>query len=140
MSILRIKKLSPEATLPSKAHATDGAFDIATNEAYSLQPGERHTFTTGFAAQFPPEYVVLLRDRSGLGSKGIQVLAGVIDASYRGEWKVVLHNTSNEAYDVKAGDRIAQCLLLPVPDFQVTEVSSLEETDRGSGGFGSTGK
>ena len=138
--ILHIKKLTPEAVLPSKAHPTDAAFDITTNEAYMLQPGERHTFTTGFAAEFPPEYVALLRDRSSLGSKGIQVLAGVIDASYRGEWKVVLLNTSSEPYKIKAGERIAQCLMVPVPAIEVAEVQELAESDRGTGGFGSSGK
>lgn len=138
--ILNIKKLTPEAVLPSKAHTTDAAFDITTNESYAFQPGERHTFTTGFAAEFPSEYVALLRDRSSLGSKGIQVLAGVIDASYRGEWKVVLLNTSTEPYEIKAGERIAQCLMVPVPAFEVVEVDELGESDRGTGGFGSSGK
>lgn len=138
--ILHIKKLSPEAVLPSKAHATDAAFDITTNESFTLQPGERHTFTTGFASEFSPEYVALLRDRSSLGSKGIQVLAGVIDASYRGEWKVVLLNTGSEPYEIKAGERIAQCLMVPVPAFEVAEVEELAESDRGASGFGSSGK
>lgn len=138
--ILNIKKLTPEAVLPSKAHPTDAAFDITTNESYTLQPAERHTFTTGFAAEFPADYVALLRDRSSLGSKGIQVLAGVIDASYRGEWKVVLLNTSSEHYEIKAGERIAQCLMVPVPAFEVAEVQELAESDRGTGGFGSSGK
>jgi len=137
---LRIKKLTPEAVLPLKAHPTDAAFDITTNESYTLQPGERHTFTTGIASEFPPEYVALLRDRSSLGSKGIQVLAGVIDASYRGEWKVVLLNSSSEAYEITAGERIAQCLMVPVPTFEVQEVQEIGETDRGTGGFGSSGK
>ena len=137
---LSVKKLTPDATLPTKANPTDAAFDMYTNESYSLQPGERHTFTTGIATEFPPEYVALLRDRSSMGAKGITVLAGVIDASYRGEWKIVLLNTTSEAYEVKAGERIAQCLFLPVPAVEVREVSELGESDRGSGGFGSSGK
>lgn len=140
MIVLRIKKLTPAAVLPTKAHSTDGAFDISTNESYILQPGQRHAFTTGLASELPPEYVALLRDRSSLGSKGIQVLAGVIDAAYRGEWKVVLHNTGHESYEIKAGDRIAQCLILPVPSVVVVESNELGETDRGAGGFGSSGK
>ena len=140
MSFLKIKKLTPEATLPSKAHATDAAFDIYTIDSYTLQPGERHMFATGISSDFSPEYIGLWRDRSSFGTKGIQVLGGVLDASYRGEWKVILLNTSSEAHEIKAGDRIAQCLMVPVPEFEVQEVKSLNESDRGSGGFGSTGK
>lgn len=137
---LRIKKLLPQAIVPSKAHSTDAAFDIATIESYTLKVGERHTFATGIAAEFPAEYVALFRDRSSLGSKGIQVLAGVIDASYRGEWKVVLLNTSQEPYEIKAGDRIAQCLFLPVPEVHVQETTELPDSERAVGGFGSTGR
>lgn len=140
MLTIRMKKLIPEATLPVKAHATDAAFDVFTTVAHTLQPGERYTFSTGVAAEFPPDYVALFRDRSSLGSKGIQVLAGVIDASYRGDWKVVLLNTSEEPFVVQAGDRIAQCLFLPVPTVEIHLVETLSETSRGEGGFGSSGR
>lgn len=140
MTNIHFKKLTPDAILPSKAHPTDAALDIVTTESYTLQPGERHTFGTGIAAEFPAEYVALFRDRSSLGSKGIQVLAGVIDASYRGEWKVVLLNSNQEAYKITAGERIAQCLFVPVPEVKIEEVQELGDSDRGSGGFGSTGK
>jgi len=138
--IVLFKKVHSEAVLPTKAHPTDAAFDISTIESYTLQPGERHLFGTGIAAEFPAEYVALFRDRSSLGSKGITVLAGVIDASYRGEWKVVLLNTSQEPYEIKAGDRIAQCLFLPVPTVEVKETAELPGSDRAAGGFGSTGR
>ncbi len=137
---LKIQRLHPEAKLPSKANAGDAAFDLSTTEAKILQPGERHTFGLGFSAEFPPEYVALIRDRSSLGSRGLHCLAGVIDSSYRGEWKVVMLNTSTEAQSIAAGDRIAQCLILPVPEVHVTEVKELSTTGRGAGGFGSSGQ
>lgn len=136
----RIKKLSPQAVLPTKKNPTDAGWDIVTRETYTLKPGERHMFPTGLATEFPAGYVAVIKDRSSLGSRGIHVLAGVIDAAYRGEWKIVLLNTGFEPYEVAAGDRIAQCLFLPVPAVTVAEVQDLGASDRGENAFGSTGK
>ncbi len=135
-----IQKLNPAAILPAKKDPEDAGWDIFTIETYTLAPNERHIFSTGISAAFPPDYVAVIKDRSSLGSKGIETLAGVIDAGYRGEWKIVLHNTSSEPYVITAGDRIAQCIFLPVPAVTVSEVPSLSETTRGAGGFGSSGK
>lgn len=134
-----VKKLDPQASLPVRQHDDDAAMDITTIESVTVAPGERHTFRTGFAAEFSPEFVALIRDRSSLGSKGIHVLAGVIDASYRGEWKIVILNTSPEPWTVQPGDRIAQVLLLAIDRPEPTEVQTLNDTSRGDGGFGSTG-
>ena len=97
-------------------------------------------FSTGIAVEFPPIYVALLWDRSGLGSKSIHRLAGVIDSTYRGEWKVILTNLSSKTYLVKKGDKIIQCILQKYEDPEITEVSSLSETTRASEGFGSSGR
>lgn len=135
----RVKKLSSDAILPTKTHVSDAGLDIYTNEAYTLAPGERHAFATGIAVEFPEGHVALLWDRSGLGSKGIHRLAGVIDAGYRGEWKVVLLNTTAESFAIKKGDKIVQCLLQRFEPAEIQEVSELSDTDRGAKGFGSTG-
>jgi dUTP pyrophosphatase len=139
MISFRVKKLSPDATLPTRSHASDAGIDVYTNESYILAPGERHAFTTGIAVEFPEGVVALLWDRSGLGSKGIHRLAGVIDAGYRGEWKVVLLNTTAESFEVKKGDKIIQCLLQRFEPAEIQEAAELSNTQRGAKGFGSTG-
>lgn len=135
----RVKKLSSDATLPTRAHASDAGIDIYTNESYTLAPGERHAFSTGIAVEFSEGVVALLWDRSGLGSKGIHRLAGVVDAGYRGEWKVVLLNTTAEPFEIKKGDKVIQCLLQRFEPADIQEVADLSDTQRGVKGFGSTG-
>lgn len=135
-----VQKLSPDATLPSKSNAEDAGIDIFTNETYTLQPGERHMFTTGIACSIPNGCVALLWDRSGLGSKGIHRFAGVIDAGYRGEWKVILCNLTAEPFEIKAGDKIVQAIIQKFEPTEITEVASLEESERGEKGFGSSGR
>jgi len=136
----RVKRLEPNAQLPSRKHADDAGIDIYTNESYALQPGETHAFSTGISVEFAAGNVALIWDRSSLGAKGIHHFAGVIDAGYRGEWKIVLHNASDLPYEIKAGDRVAQCILQPVVAATITEVAEVATTTRGSGGFGSSGR
>jgi dUTP pyrophosphatase len=140
MLSLKVKKLSSSAVLPTKENPADAGIDIYTNESYTLAPGERHLFSTGVAVEFKPGYVALLWDRSGLGSKGIHRLAGVIDAGYRGEWKVVLVNLTTEPFAVKAGDKIIQCILQKFEPVKIKEVKKLQESKRGGRGFGSSGR
>ena len=140
MTEFRVKIISPGAKLPSKDNPADAGIDVYTNESWDLQPGARHLFSTGISVAFPAGYVALLWDRSGLGSKGIHRLAGVIDSEYRGEWKVVLVNLSNEPYEIKAGDKIIQCVLQKFEPVTITEVDDLDESRRGAGGFGSSGR
>ncbi len=135
-----VKKLSPGAKLPTKANNTDAGIDIYANESYTLRPGEHHLFSTGIAAEFPEGYVALLWDRSGLGSKGIHRLAGVIDSGYRGEWKVVLLNAANRPYRISKGDKIVQCVLQKFEPARIEEVESLGDTARARAGFGSSGR
>lgn len=137
---LKIKRLSKNAIIPSKKDPVAAGLDIYTNENYLLKPGEIHAFTTGIAVEIPEGYVGLFWDRSGLGSKGIHRFAGVIDANYRGEWKIILYNASTSNYQVRTGDRIAQCLIQSFEAVKVLDVSELTKTERGAKGFGSSGR
>lgn len=136
----KVKKISPNAKVPTKDNQQDAGIDVYTNETYTLQPGERHTFTTGISVGIPDGYVALLWDRSGLGSKGIHRLAGVIDSGYRGEWGIVLLNTTAEPYEIKAGDKIIQCVLQKYETADIQEVNELSDTARAGTGFGSSGR
>jgi dUTP pyrophosphatase len=134
---IKFKKLHPDAKIPTKATEFAAGFDINTIESHYLQPGECHTFSTGLASCIPCGFCVVLFDRSGMGAKkNIHRLAGVIDEDYRGEWKVCLANLSYIAHQINAGDNIIQGLMLPVPRVQITEVSSIDDTERGDKGFG----
>ncbi|MEK7631808.1 MAG: dUTP diphosphatase [Patescibacteria group bacterium] len=137
----KVKLLHPDAKPPAYAHDGDAGMDVYSIEDYTLQPGERHTFKLGFSAAFDAGYVCLVWDRSGLAAKqGLTNLAGVIDASYRGEYGIVTLNTSAEPVNIKKGDRIAQLLIQPVLRADVQVVQELSDTSRQGGGFGSTGK
>lgn len=136
---IKFKRLSALAKVPSKSGSLEAGFDIATTQAVVLQPGDSHIFTTGIASAIDPGYCVVLFDRSGMGAKkNIHRLAGVIDCTYRGEWLVCLTNLSKDVHNIKAGDKIVQGLVLPVPDLIISEVDELDETYRGANGFGST--
>lgn len=138
---LNIQRLHPEAILPSRAHEHDAGYDLYADETRWLNPGEWRLFPTGIALQIPAGHVGDIRSRSGLGAKGIIVGQGVgtIDAGYRGEVKVNLYNRKQSPYYVQAGDRIAQLVIIPIPTVTVMEVGSLDDTERGAGGFGSSG-
>ena len=141
MAKLLVKKLADNAVLPKTHHANeDAGIDLYTNESHTLAPGETHAFTTGIATQFETGYVALIWDRSSYGARGLHVLGGVIDAGYRGEWKVVLHNLSDQPQEIRAGDRIAQAIL---QRFEPTTVKISEElgaAQRSAAGFGSSGR
>lgn len=138
---LKIQKLHEGATLPKVAHATDAGVDLYACEDYDLAPGERRLFKTGIAMAIPQGYVGLIWPRSGLSyKKGSDILGGVIDSGYRGDIGIILLNTGSEIIDVKKGDRIAQMLFQEITLPEIQEVTSLEESDRGEGGFGSTGR
>ncbi len=136
----RIKKLSPDVTLPSYAHEDDAAMDVCANEDYELKPGERHHFGLGFSAEFSAGYVCHVWDRGGLASKqGLTTLGGVIDAGYRGEYAVVLLNTADKPVQIKKGDRIAQMVIQKVEHVDIEETDTLNDSSRGKG-WGSSGR
>ena len=142
---IRLKRLPHGAGLPLPAYATAQAagMDVVAAEDVTLAPGARHAVATGFAIAIPEGYEVQVRPRSGLALKhGITCLntPGTIDADYRGEVKVILANLGNEPFAVKRGERIAQLVPAPVQHATFAELEELDETTRGSGGFGSTGR
>jgi dUTP pyrophosphatase len=141
---ISITRLPHGADLPFPSYATDGAagMDVVAAEDLTLAPGARHAVATGFAMAIPEGYEVQVRPRSGLALKhGITCLntPGTIDSDYRGEVKVILANLGAEPFPIKRGDRIAQLVPAPVQRAIFAEVASLDETERGAGGFGSTG-
>jgi dUTP pyrophosphatase len=142
---IALKRLPHGEGLPLPAYATTGAagLDIVAAEDLLLVPGARHAVATGFAIAIPPGYEVQVRPRSGLAlHHGVTCLntPGTIDADYRGEVKVILANLGAEPFAVKRGERIAQLVPAVVTAARVSEVSMLDETSRGAGGFGSTGR
>lgn len=139
-NILPIKKVSPEAVLPTRAHHDDAGLDLYGLEDIVLEPRQGKMARTGIALALPAHHVGLVADRSSMAKKGIKTAGGVIDAGYRGEIQIILWNISNEAVHLKAGERIAQLLIMPVATPAVKEVETLDDTTRGEKGFGSTGK
>lgn len=142
---IELQRLPHGEGLPLPTYATDGAagLDVVAAEELTLAPGQRHAVATGFAIAIPPGYEVQVRPRSGLALKhGITCLntPGTIDEDYRGEVKVILANLGSEPFAVKRGERIAQLVPAPVLKARFREVGALGETQRGAGGFGSTGQ
>ncbi len=142
---IALKRLPHGADLPLPAYATDGAagLDVVAAEAVTLAPGARAAVATGFAIAIPPGFEVQVRPRSGLALKhGVTCLntPGTIDSDYRGEVKVILANLGQEPFDIARGDRIAQLVPAPVQRAMLDEVVTLDDTARGTGGFGSTGR
>lgn len=128
--------------LPSKSHPSDAGIDLPTAEAFVLEPAGALLVPTGFAIELPAGHEAQVRPRSGLAVRHrITVLnsPGTIDANYRGEIKVLLINHGLDRVEFKRGDRIAQLVVAPVVRVSVVELVELGETDRGTGGFGSTG-
>jgi len=141
---VEVKRLPHGQGLPLPAYATSGAagMDVVSAEDVTLAPGGRHAVATGFALAIPQGYEIQVRPRSGLALKhGITVpnTPGTIDSDYRGELKVILINHGSEPFVIARGDRVAQLVLAPVVQAAWHEVAELDATERGEGGFGSTG-
>lgn len=140
---LRVVRLDPRAKLPTKAHPGDAGLDLYALESTALAPGCRGSIPTGIAVEIPTGQAGLVLPRSGLAARhGIALVnaPGLIDAGYRGELRVLLLNTDRSArFDVIAGDRVAQLVLVRIEEPEVLEVHELEQSQRGGGGFGSSG-
>jgi len=139
---LKVKRLDPAAKIPIRSSAFASCFDIHALAGGSVEPKSRALVRTGLAMAAQPGYEVQVRSRSGLASKlGIFVLnsPGTVDSDYRGEVGVILMNLGAEVYHFNAGDRIAQIAVCPVVICEIEQVESLDDTQRGLGGFGSTG-
>jgi dUTP pyrophosphatase len=138
---LKIKRLKPEAKIPTYAHPGDVGLDMYALEEYDLKPGERRLFYVGFALEFPHGYAAIVMDKSSLPRDGgIHTMGGVFDAGFRGEYNAQLINLSDKPYHIDKGQKIAQLVIFPVIIAGIKEVDELSESTRGTGGFGSTGK
>jgi dUTP pyrophosphatase len=138
---IKILKTDSDAKAPSYANPGDAGMDFYSAENIVIKPNERKVVRTGVKMAIPAGYVGLVWDKSGLAAKkGIKTMAGVIDAGYRGEVGIVLHNLGNEDFIVEKNMKIAQMLIQPVHNPDLVEVKELDETKRGEGGFGSSGK
>lgn len=137
---LKIKKLHTDAKLPTRAHSYDAGIDLYTYQTVTINPHETKDVSTGIALEIPENFVGLIWDKSSIGAKGLKTLGGVIDAQYRGEIKILLHNLNDTSYTFEAGHKVAQILIQKVEFPELVEVEKLSDTTRGEGGFGSTGR
>ena len=141
---VEFQRLSETAKVPVKAHAGDAGFDLFADEDVMIQYGQTAIVATNIAIALPEGYVADIRPRSGLTSKtNIRVHYGTIDSNYRGNVGIIVENGAKARHTksvvIEKGDKIAQMVILPLPKVQMLEVESLETTDRGTNGFGSTG-
>lgn len=141
---LPIRRLTETATLPTRAHPDDAGLDLRADlpSAITIESGQWYLVPTGVAVAIPPGHVGLVCPRSGLALvRGVTVgnSPGVVDAGYRGLVMVNLINHGSLPYTINPGDRIAQLLIIPIPTIETEEVETLDDTERGTGGHGSTG-
>jgi dUTP pyrophosphatase len=139
---LAFKRIHPDAVLPSYAHESDAGMDVRSVEDIEIPAGGRALVHTGLIMILPPNYEAQVRPRSGLALKnGVTVLntPGTIDAGYRGEVGVILANFGMETFKISKGDKVAQIVIAPVTRADIVETDIVDVTDRGEGGFGSTG-
>ena len=138
-----VHKLDKELPTPERAHAGDAGLDLRARESVALDPGDRGMVPTGIAIAIPRGHAGLVVPRSGLAARhgiGVVNAPGLIDAGFRGEVHVILVNHGTERVELARGDRIAQLVVLPVAMVSLELVDELPATDRGAGGFGSTGR
>ena len=140
--LVPVKKLDPSAIMPTKANDTDAGYDLYALEDLEIGPVNQKLVKTGISMAIPKGYVGLIWPRSGLAYKhGLDVFAGVIDAGYRGDIGVILYNSkTDQHYKISKGDRVAQILFQKIEGFDLVETDDLDSSERGAGGFGSTGK
>ena len=138
---IRVKRLHPDAKIPTIAHPGDAGCDLFATQQVTLQPGERGQVPTGIALEIPDGYVGLVWDKSGVSHKGgIKTVGGVIDSGYRGELLVGVINLSDTEYVFEPGHKVAQLLVQRVETPTFEEANALSDSSRGEGAFGSTGK
>lgn len=148
-----IQVLHPEARAPKKSTLESAGYDLFCVESFSLYPGETKAVPLGFSTQMPSGIHGRIESRSGLALRGLVVLTGVIDADYRGEWHVILRNLNmrpeipivggsgpGKPFEFAAGDKIAQVVFRPTVDVHFEVADALSRSERGAGGFGSTGR
>lgn len=139
---VKVKKLSSSATVPTFAHHGDACADLYADSDFQLEANTTRLISTGIALQIPEGYEGQVRPRSGLSLKKSIIIVnspGTIDSGYRGEIKIIMHNLGSELFEIRKGDRIAQLAIRTVPRISFLEVKELGDSQRGAGGFGSTG-
>ena len=135
---IKAQKLDQSAILPHHNLAGDAGLDLYSIENVVVRSNERVLVRTGLAFELPAGYVALIWDKSGIALKnGIKTMGGVIEHTYRGEYKIILFNTSSEDFIIKKGDKIAQMLIQPIMTVEIEESEQLSESVRGAHGFGS---
>ena len=137
---IRAERLTPLAKMPTRAYPQDAGLDLYAAEEMMIMPGSQSTIGTGLRIAVPEGYAGFVWDKSGLAAKSrLKTMGGVLDSNYRGELKVILANLGHAPYQVRTGEKIAQLVVKPVALFPVVEEKIEDETERGGGGFGSTG-
>jgi len=138
---VKIKKLREDAIVPRYAHVGDAGMDLCALDDCVVEARKRKLVATGISMELPEGYFASIRGKSGLAyKKGIDILGGVIEWTYRGDYGVIVLNTGDEDFVVEAGDKIAQVVIAPVATADVVEVDELGESVRGEDSFGSTGR
>ena len=136
---IKIKKLHPDAIIPKFANKSDAGMDFFSVEDLVILPNHRVLVKTGISMELPKGYVALVYDKSGVAKDGLTKIGGVIDAGYRGEYIIMLHNISSKPYKIEKGQKIAQILIQPIIQPKIEVVEELSGSERGEGGFGSSG-
>ncbi len=137
---IKVKKIKDGAQLPKYHLVGDVGMDMYAMETVTLQPGDHYRFWHGFAMEFDNGYAAIVKDKSSISKEGLHTMGGVFDAGYRGEYNTHLVNLSDKAYTVEIGDKVSQLIIYPVVIAELEEADTLSESERGEGGFGSTGK
>jgi dUTP pyrophosphatase len=137
---VKIKMLNPEAKMPGYALPGDVGMDVYALETVTVEPGAHHRFMNGFALEFPAGYAAIVKDKSSISKAGLHTMGGVFDAGYRGEYNVHLVNLSLKPYTVEKGHKVAQIVFIPIVQAKLIQTEELNSSERGTGGFGSTGK
>ena len=137
---LKVKKVQRDAKIPRYGHTGDAGLDLFSSVDFVLEKGQVEAISTGIKVAIPEGHVGLIWDKSGVSLKGVHRFAGVIDSGYRGEVKVVMINLGDGPFVIDSGMKIAQMLVQPITMVRVVETKDLDDTSRGEGGFGSTGK
>jgi len=138
--LLFAKRLSEDATLPTKAYSGDAGWDLYCLTDVEIPATYERLIPTGCSFAIPEGYYGRIADRSSLAMKGLHVMGGVVDSKYRGEVKVILHNFNTCSFHFKKGEKIAQMIITKIHTGDMIEVDNLDETERNQGGFGSSGK
>ncbi|MFZ2205742.1 MAG: dUTP diphosphatase [Minisyncoccia bacterium] len=137
---IKIKKLKENVKLPNYAHPGDVGMDLYSIEKVTLAPMEHHIFWHGFAMEFEEGYAAIVKDKSSISKAGLHTMGGVFDAGYRGEYNTHLVNLSDKPYAIEVGDKVSQLIIYPVIIAELEETDILNESARGEGRFGSTGR